>query len=145
MELLSDSIGFQINLTARSLRTALEKRLSDVGITPTQWMIMMVLGEKNSLNQTDLSKRLNLDPTTITHNLDKLENLNLLQRNQDKDDRRTQNVSLTNKGVRSYVEWMRLGEEVNRIAAEGLNSEDRTRFIMWLNRVYSNLTIFNGK
>ena len=145
MELLSESLGFQINIVARTLRMALEKRLSKVGVTPSQWMLLMALGEKDFQNQTDLSRKLSLDPTTITHIVDKLEKMKLLQRNPKKDDRRTQIVSLTRKGRKAYLDWMRLGEEVNRHATDGMTPEDNNRLLDWLALIHNNLVTLNGR
>ncbi len=72
---LQDSLGFLINGLARLMRTALEVRLHDTGLSPTTWTVIMALGEEDGLSQTDLSRRTFLDGATITRALDQLTEL----------------------------------------------------------------------
>lgn len=139
MERFTDSLGTQINITARSLRVALERELAATGITPSQWMILMALGEKNHQVQTELGKMVNLDSATITRILDKLQEMSLIVRNQDKVDRRAQIVSLTPKGFEAYRAWNAIGRKVNERAAKNLSEKDRRKFLEWLMVIGSNL------
>ncbi len=138
-EKFSESLGTQINLVARWMRTALEKELAPFGVTPSQWMLLMALGERDLQGQTELGKTVNLDNATITRCLDKLQSMSLIVRNQDKEDRRAQKVSLTDKGRNAYVEWNKIGKKINDQAATGLSSADKNQLLEVLTIIIGNL------
>ena len=144
MERFTDSLGTQINITARSLRVALERELAATGITPSQWMILMALGEKNHQVQTELGKMVNLDSATITRVLDKLQEMSIIVRNQDKVDRRAQIVSLTPRGDEAYRAWNAIGRKVNERAAKNLTGKDRKKLLEWLALIEANLNNTNA-
>ena len=139
MEKFSDSLGNQLNIAARWMRITLEKELAGTGITPSMWMIIMALGEKNNQGQTELGKMVNLDNATITRLLDKLQEMSLLVRNQDKEDRRAQKVSLTRKGQKMYHELNAIGKRVNDQASKNLSLKDIKKLLEWLEVINLNL------
>ena len=146
MEKFSDSLGTQINIVARSLRLYLEKELSPLGITPSQWILFMALGEKDHQVQTDLAKMIHLDNATVTRIIDKLEKKKLVARKQDADDRRAQIVSLTHAGKTTWRKWNSIGEEVNLSAKAGIESEDLAAFYRVINAINDNLNgVINHK
>lgn len=143
LEKFADSLGTQINLAARWMRSTLEKELATEGITPSQWMLLMALGENENLMQTELGKMVNIDNATITRSLDKLQEMNLIVRNQDKDDRRAQHVSLTPKGQKAYRDWNTIGKKVNQRASKNLSSADQKKLLEWLSIIIKNLNSAN--
>ena len=144
METLSESLGAQINIVARTLRVALEKELASEGISPSQWMLIMALGERDHQGQSELGKVLHLDNATITRIVDKLQDKGLMVRNQDKSDRRAQIVSLTDKGRTAYNKWNTIGELVNEEASQNLAPEEIKKLLHYLAIVKDNLDFANG-
>ncbi|MBU0519993.1 MarR family transcriptional regulator [bacterium] len=138
-EKFTESLGTQINLVARSMRTALERELAIHGVTPSQWMLLMALGQKDHQGQTGLGRMVNLDNATITRCLDKLQDMELIVRRQDKDDRRAQKVSLTPKGHRAYSEWNAIGKKINDNAAGKLSQHERKILLDSLGVIIQNL------
>ena len=139
MEKFSDSLGTQLNITARSLRVALEKELSHLGITPSQWILLMALHEKDRQGQTELGRMVNQDNATITRSLDKLQEMDLIVRAQDQGDRRAQIVSLTPKGRTACKEWNFIGQAVNHRASKGLSAADKKKLLEMLAMIGNNL------
>jgi DNA-binding MarR family transcriptional regulator len=62
--------------------------------------IMMVLKEEGTLHSAEIGKRLQIAKAQMTHLIDKLVELDLVERNIGADDRRTFNISLTDRGRR---------------------------------------------
>jgi len=143
IERFPDSLGTQLNIAARSMRVALEKELALAGISPTQWMLLMALGEKDHQGQTELGKMVNLDNATITRSLDKLQEMGLIVRNQDRDDRRAQIVSLTPEGQSAYRDWNALGRKVNDRAATNLSNAEKKKLLELLIAIGGNLNGMN--
>ena len=139
MEGFSESLGTQINLAARSMRIAMEKELASEGVTPSQWMLLMALGEKDSQVQTELGRMVNLDNATITRCLDKLQEMDLIVRIQDENDRRAQKVSLTPKGRKVYRNWNNVGHKINQCASQKLSPADNKKLLESLTLIIENL------
>ena len=81
--------------------------LEPLGVTYTQYLVMMVLWEKESLKVSDLGEELWLDSGTLTPVLKKLEAKGYLKRQRSSEDERCVTVTLTKEG-----------EELKRKAAE---------------------------
>ncbi len=145
MEKFSESFGTQINIVARSLRLYLEKELSPYGISPSQWMLLMALGERNHQVQTEIAKMVNLDNATVTRIIDKLADLGLLKRSQDEGDRRAQIVSLTSKGRAAFRKLNLIGKKVNDVASLNLSAEERATMLRLIAVVRENLEMNNHR
>lgn len=74
------------------------KRLQPLGITYPQYLVLMVLWERNAMTVSEIGDRLFLDSATLTPLLKRMERLELLQRARAKADERQVIISLTPKG-----------------------------------------------
>jgi MarR family transcriptional regulator for hemolysin len=125
---LKSSLGFQINALARLMRTELERRLSEIGLTPTSWVILTALSEEDRSSQTDLAARVFLDAATMTRALDVLEAKGLLSRTRDLTDRRVQIVELTDYGRGVSVDIGYIGVQLNNELTSVLTAKERSKF-----------------
>jgi len=64
----------------------------------------------DGISQTDLAKRLSLDLSTLSRNLDKLIKIKLVEKIQFPLDKRSYKISLTNRGKKTYQE---LNKQIN--------------------------------
>lgn len=70
----------------------------DVSITHHHFAIMQMLAEARALHITEIGKRLQIAKAQMTYLIDKLVDLNLVERQFNASDRRAINVVLTDKG-----------------------------------------------
>jgi DNA-binding MarR family transcriptional regulator len=70
----------------------------DVSITHHHFAIMKMLAEARTLHITEIGKRLQIAKAQMTYLIDKLVDLNLVERQFNASDRRAINVVLTDKG-----------------------------------------------
>ena len=70
----------------------------EIGITYSQYLVLITLWEGNCKNASDIGKILKLDLPTITPILQKLESMKLIERNRSKEDERVVTIKLTKKG-----------------------------------------------
>lgn len=82
----------QVNQTAREL-------LVPYGVTPVQFASLNLLWVNNDLSGAVLGERLQLDSATITGVIDRLEQMGLVERWADSDDRRVKHIHLTKAGM----------------------------------------------
>ena len=72
--------------------------LNELGITYPQYLVLMVLWEKDMQPVNDIAHRLLLETNTVTPLLQRMEKLGLVCRRKGEQDKRQQIVSLTDKG-----------------------------------------------
>jgi DNA-binding MarR family transcriptional regulator len=70
----------------------------NVAIKPPHFEIMMVLKVEGTLHVCEIGEKLQIAKAQMTHLIDKLVDLNMVARNIDTADRRTINITLTDKG-----------------------------------------------
>lgn len=86
--------------------------LDELGLTYTQYIVMLVLWEKEKLTVKELGKRLYLDSGTLTPLLKKLEAKGLLNRERSKEDERNLDITLTDAGIAMKDEALKVPYEM---------------------------------
>jgi len=72
--------------------------LTELGITYPQYLVLMVLWEKDCQPVNDIAHRLMLETNTVTPLLQRMEKLGIISRKRGEQDKRQHIVSLTAKG-----------------------------------------------
>ncbi|CAL9405923.1 MarR family winged helix-turn-helix transcriptional regulator [Streptomyces sp. enrichment culture] len=135
----SGPVSHALSRTARLHRTAASGLLRGLGLYPGQELVMMMLWEQGACRQSDLIKLLDLDPSTVTKMLQRLEQAGHVRRLPDPADRRAVLVEATegSAGLLAEVEqaWGTLEERT----LEGLSPDERDRLLALLLKVEGNL------
>jgi len=129
---LDNSLGFTVNVVGRLMKRALFLRLTQVGVTPTQWTVLMCLWKQDGLSFTELGNQLCFDHPTVTGVVDRMERENLVKRHRDHIDRRVVKVFLTSKGKDLENIICRAGEEVDKIYTSDLTPAQLDFLTQWL-------------
>ena len=95
---LENQLCFPLYACARKVVSQYTPYLKPLGITYTQYILFMVLWEKDGQTVGEIGERLCLDNGTLTPMLKKLEEAGFLTRKRSADDERKVTVSLTEKG-----------------------------------------------
>ena len=95
---LDNQICFRLYTAARLVTQAYTPMLTALGITYPQYLVLMVLWEKDNQPVNDIAHRLLLETNTITPLLQRMEKLGIVSRKKGEQDKRQQIVSLTKKG-----------------------------------------------
>ena len=95
---LDNQICFRLYTATRLVTQAYTPILTALGITYPQYLVLMVLWEKNNQPVNDIAHRLVLETNTVTPLLQRMEKLGLVSRKKGEQDKRQQIVSLTKKG-----------------------------------------------
>ncbi|MBR1785234.1 MAG: MarR family transcriptional regulator [Bacteroidales bacterium] len=95
---LDNQICFRIYTAQRLLTQAYRPLLEPIGLTYPQYLVMLVLWEKDNQLVGNLCRRLMLDTNTITPLLQRMEKAGLVVRTHGIADGRQTLVSLTKKG-----------------------------------------------
>lgn len=95
---LDNQLCFRLYTASRLLTQAYNPLLSQYGLTYPQYLVLLVLWEKDEQPVNDIAKRLFLETNTVTPLLQRMEKEGLLTRTKGKKDARQMIVSLSWKG-----------------------------------------------
>ena len=95
---LDNQLCFRLYTASRLITQAYHPLLSEHGLTYPQYLVLLVLWEKDSLPVNNIAKRLLLETNTVTPLLQRMEKEGIVVRSKGKKDARQMIVSLTEKG-----------------------------------------------
>lgn len=96
--LLDNQVCFRLYTAARLVMQAYTPILTALGITYPQYLVLMVLWERDCQPVNDIAHRLHLETNTVTPLLQRMEKMGIVARRKGEQDKRQQIVSLTQKG-----------------------------------------------
>uniref|UniRef100_A0AB33JH28 MarR family transcriptional regulator n=5 Tax=unclassified Prevotella TaxID=2638335 RepID=A0AB33JH28_9BACT len=95
---LKNQVCFRLYTASRLIIQAYEPFFKQLGITYTQYLVLMVLWEQDNQPVNDIAKKLVLETNTVTPLIQRMEKLDLVVRTVGPVDHRQKIVSLTKKG-----------------------------------------------
>ena len=95
---LDNQICFRIYTASRLIQQAYEPYFKPLGITYTQYLVLLVLWENNEQPVNTIGQRLKLGINTTSPLIKRMEKLGLVARHDSEVDKRQQIVYLTDKG-----------------------------------------------
>jgi DNA-binding MarR family transcriptional regulator len=95
---LTNQICFAVYSTAHAFNRVYKPLLDRLGLTYPQYLVMLVLWERDGVAVKDIGDRLFLDSGTLTPLLKRLEAAGLVRRTRSADDERQVLISLTAQG-----------------------------------------------
>jgi DNA-binding MarR family transcriptional regulator len=96
--LLSEQLCFALYSTTLGMNKVYRKLLRQLDLTYPQYLVMLVLWERDALTVSEIGERLFLDSATLTPLLKRMETVGVLQRMRATNDERQVIVSLTEQG-----------------------------------------------
>ena len=95
---LERQVCFALAVASRTVISVYRPVLEPMGLTHPQYLVMLALWGDEPLSVTELSRRLELDPGTLSRLLKRLEAADLVTRHRNPADERTLAVALTPRG-----------------------------------------------
>ncbi|HZC31626.1 MAG TPA: MarR family transcriptional regulator [Gaiellaceae bacterium] len=135
----NNPLGRHLVFTAKAVREAFEESLSEAGASLGIWVVLTCLSDEGLISQSELAGHVHLEGATITHHIDRLEQLGLVRRKPDPGDRRVRRLELTPEGERLHrllVVAMRGFEQ--RVFA-GVSEKQKAELRKTLDRISANL------
>lgn len=109
---LDSQLCFPLYAAARKITGIYTPYLKPLGITYTQYIMFLVLWEKDGITVGELCKRLRLDTGTVTPMLKNTEKQGLIKRTRSADDERVVVISLTEDGKALYKKAKSIPEKI---------------------------------
>jgi len=95
---LENQLCFPLYAASRLIIRAYQDDLDTLGITYTQYLVLMVLWETDELSVNEIAEKLILNTNTVTPLLKRMESMQLLARVPSKTDQRKVMICLTEQG-----------------------------------------------
>ena len=111
---LDNQLCFRLYTASRLLTQAYHPLLSKHGLTYPQYLVLMVLWEKDAQPVNDIAKRLMLETNTVTPLLKRMESTGILTRKRGENDARQTIVELTEKGKGLQEELSQVPDTVGK-------------------------------
>jgi len=109
---LSNQLCFPVYAASRLITREYQPYLEELGITYPQYLVLMVLWEKDTISVNEISRKLILNTNTLTPLLKRMEVQGLLKRQRSGSDERKVIIRLTTYGKKMQEKASRIPEEL---------------------------------
>jgi MarR family transcriptional regulator, organic hydroperoxide resistance regulator len=135
----SDGLGCHLQHLARLQRALLRRALEDEGLHPGQEQLLTVLWANGPSTQADLAAALEIDTSTVSKTLTRLERAGFVSRCRVEGDKRAVLVSTTAQGdsLRPRIDAL-IADVDNRLTGD-LTQDERATLFRLLRRVAANV------
>lgn len=135
---LEDQLCFSLYATSMAINRLYKPLLDQLGITYPQYLVLSVLWEEDGRGISAIATRLDLESSTITPLVKRLEAAGLVTRTRRQDDERGVLVTLTVRGEELRTESRCLGEAL--FARAGMAAEEMIALNREVRRLHQALT-----
>ena len=119
-----ETIPYEIAETAHALRKAFSRRATSLGVTGAQWKVLFRLKRKPGLRQSELADMLDIEPITLSRIVDRLQEMDLVQRRPDPTDRRAWRLHVTERAEPIVAKLQAVADDMTAEAFEGIDPQD---------------------
>lgn len=134
---LENQLCFPLYACSKEVVKRYKPFLDKLDLTYTQYITMMVMWEKKSINVKELGECLFLDSGTLTPLLKKLENKGYIKRERSKTDERNLIVSITKKGKDLRDDALEVPKQMGKCV--NLSGEEAKQLYMLLYKLLGEL------
>ena len=117
-------ILFELSDVARALRTYVDQRAREHGMTRAQWAVLARLERDEGMMQTEMAEALEIQPISLLRLLDRLCEQALVERRPHPTDRRANCLYLTDSGRDRLAQMMPLSREISQNVLATFNEAD---------------------
>jgi len=133
-------LGFLAADISRLMRTEFDRRVSELGVTRAQWMVLARLARRPGCTQTELAEMMEVERATAGRLLDRLEENGLVRREPDPDDRRVRRVFPTDAAVNDQAKLRQVADGIVDEALIDLDAKQRDELLDLLAMVRARLS-----
>lgn len=135
---LDDQVCFALYSASNAMGRAYQPMLKALDLTYLQYIVMMVLWEKQSINVKELGQKMHLDSGTLTPLLKRLEAKGFVSRTRSQEDERIRIIAVTEQG--SQLREKVKGIPTKMMAMSKMNLEQLQKLKKECEQLLDNLT-----
>ncbi len=133
---LQASSGYLLTRLGAESRRRWARMLSERGLTPHHYGVLMTLDDLRVTCQQRLSRAIGVDPRNAVPVVDHLQRRGLIKRTRDPADRRRHAIALTDEGRTAVAELRRSAEAIEREMLQGLTADERSALHRLLHKLF---------
>lgn len=134
---LSHLVGYAASRASLELRKVFARHMEPLGLRVADYSVLMLVAHNDGIRQKALGQALDIAPPHLAVLLDRLCERGWLQRVRDPDDRRAQQVRLTDTGRRLAHEAERVARTMEEGALGNLSPGERALLVELLRKLYA--------
>ena len=144
--LLSKEIAVEINLTGCKLKQFIASKLKQMGVplTPEQFMLIDLLWNHGEMSQQQLADLMQKDKNSVTKLVDAIEKKGFVVRRQNRTDRRSNTLVLTENANQLKPGAKLKGISILDQMLEGISEEELRAFLLTLRKLNLNMSVDEG-
>ena len=116
----TDNLYYTTTAFAREISSIAENAFMDLGLTPSDAFLIMVVNEKPNVQPTEISEKILLAPSTITRMIEKLEKRSIVTRTQEG---KYTYVAVTTKGKDLYTNILATWDGIHEVFIRKLETQ----------------------
>ncbi len=129
----------------REHRKMIERRISSLGIHPSQHHLLMHISRKGPSTQNSIAEAMGVSASAIAVSLKKLEKGNYIEKRTSPSDSRSNLILLTKKGEEVVLQSQILFDEADELMFSGFLEEEKEQLYLWMERMIKNVTSVNDQ
>lgn len=139
--LLIKKIAVNINILNCSLIKYFAKELNknNINLTPEQYLVMDILWDAEMLSQQAIADIIQKDKNSVTKFIDSLEKKGLVYRAVNKNDRRVNNIIVSEEGMKLKDKTTEVAINMMSNVLKDIKEEDLVAFDKVMNQIKSNI------
>jgi DNA-binding MarR family transcriptional regulator len=138
------SVGFLISQLGFFSSRRFTQALEPLGIDPRDFLLMRFVDASNGQSQQALAERLGIPPSRMVALVDGLEDMGLIERRPDPEDRRVRRLFLTRAGRSVLAKAGKIAIDYETQLCAGINRKEREQLIDLLQRLQVTQTDLGG-
>ncbi len=136
---LDNQLCFRLYTASRLVAGAYNPYFEPLGITYPQYLVLLVLWEKDQQPVNDIAKRLHLETNTVTPLLQRMEKAGFIVRKRGEKDTRQRIVSLTPKGIAMREQAKNIPDDLSKQVLQHVSMEEIANIIPALDKLIEGL------
>ena len=131
--------GYILSDAARLMRTVFDRRVREMGLTRSQWLVLTRLHRRPGASQTELADMLEVEKASAGRMIDRMERNGWVVRRTDAADRRINRIYLSREAERVHARMWVIAQATIDDALVGLTAPERSDLTRLLGRVKTRL------
>jgi MarR family transcriptional regulator for hemolysin len=136
---LRRDLSLKLHIVARQMRTRFDQSVAELGVTRSQWSVLIVAAHRPGANQRDIARALDMAEAPAGRLIDKLCSEGLLIRKPRTDDKRAYSVWLTDKAQPIVDQLAGIASENEAMAFAGVSDDQLVQLAALLGMMAENV------
>lgn len=135
-----EPLNYMLFKTHHAIRHKNWEQMEVFHLSPGQPKVLRYLNNHPNCKLKDIALNCDIENATASKMVNALEDKGMLQRSIDPSNKRAYQLNITELGIQSLKKWNKHCLEIENIALDGFDSEDKEQLRNYLSRIYTNLT-----